>query len=80
MGRYELVIWRNDCRQGHHQPGACTTAGLEQRHGPFADAEGARRWVESAAISKRVPFVFELEDLETRERVRLSGFSDTDWN
>jgi len=80
MGRYELVIWCNDCRQGHHPPEVCTLAGLEQRVGPFRDADGARGWVNSSAISKRPPFVFELEDLETGDRIRLTGFSDSDWD
>jgi hypothetical protein len=80
QGRYELVIWCHDCRQGYHAPEVCTTAGLEQRFGPFQDADAARSWVNSAAISKCVPFVFELEDLETGERVRLTGFADSDWD
>jgi hypothetical protein len=36
--------------------------------------------VNRAAISKRVPYMFELEDLESGERVRLTGFSDSDWD
>jgi len=36
--------------------------------------------VNSSAISKRPPFVFELEDLETGDRIRLTGFSDSDWD
>ena len=58
----------------------CTTGGQEQRIGPFRDAEHARWWVDNSAIYKRAPWVFELEDLETRERVRLTGFRDTDWD
>jgi len=58
----------------------CTIAGHEKRFGPFQDSEDARGWVDSAAISKRAPFVFELEDLETGERVKLTGFRDSDWD
>ena len=78
--QYELVVWCNDCNQGRHHPMRCTTAGQERRFGPFRDAEHARGWVESAAINKRAPVVFELEDLETRERVKLTGFRDSDWD
>jgi hypothetical protein len=80
MGRFELVIWCHDCRQGYHPPDVCITAGQEKTEGPFKSAEDATSWVNSAAISKRAPFVFELEDLETRERVRLTGFRDSDWD
>jgi hypothetical protein len=42
----------HDCRQGRHPPEVCTTAGLEQGFGSFRDAQAARSWVNSAAISK----------------------------
>lgn len=80
QGRFELVRWCHDCRQGRHSPEVCISAGLERRFGPFRDAVAARSWVNRAAISKRAPFVFELEDLETGARVRLTGFSDSDWD
>jgi hypothetical protein len=80
MRSYQLVIWCNDCKHGRHKPELCTTVGLEKKIGPFRDAEDARSWVNSAAISKRPPLVFELEDSETGERVRLTGFSDSDWD
>jgi hypothetical protein len=54
-GRHELVIWCHDCRHGRHPPEICPTAGLERWVGPFRDAEAARNWVNTAAISKRVP-------------------------
>ncbi len=80
QGRYELIRWCHDCRQGRHPPEVCVSAGLEQRFGPFRDVAAARSWVNRAAISKRAPFVFELEDLETGLRARLTGFSDSDWD
>ena len=78
--RYVLVIWCNDCKLGRHDPMVCTTVGLENRIGRFRDADAARWWVENSAVHKRPPFVFELEDLESGERVRLTGFRDSDWD
>jgi len=78
-GGYRLVVWCHECKSGHHDPATCTTGGLENEYGPFQTIEDVRVWVDRAAISKRAPMVFAAEDLETAQRVKPTGFSDTDW-
>lgn len=78
--RYELVLWCHDCKQGHHKPELCPSAGKEQRIGPFATVEDARRWVNTAAITKRAPWMFAVRDKATGELERLTGFPDSDWD
>ena len=65
---YDLLTWCHDCRYGRHDPMTCTGGEFEKRYGPFRDAEDATAWLERAAIYKRPPTVFELENVESGER------------
>jgi hypothetical protein len=78
--RYKLVIWCHECKEDRHRPELCPSAGLETSPGSFPTIEAARRWVEVAAIDKRVPWRFAVEDPETGDRIILTGFRLSDWD